>query len=155
MTKIRFLFRLSLLSILIGATSCLLASTAMAEEYVSVVKDGVNIRSGPDTTKEILWTVFKGFPLQVTDQQGNWSKVVDYEGDTGWIASSLLAKEKTLIVKVETANLRVGAGIDYELVASAKHGVVFKPLETEGDWVKVKHADGTTGWVASRLLWPN
>ncbi|MBU2538302.1 MAG: SH3 domain-containing protein, partial [Proteobacteria bacterium] len=124
--------RLSLFSLLISVALFLFASTAIADEYVSVAKDGVNIRSGPDTTKEILWTVFKGFPLQVTSTQGNWSQIVDFEGDKGWIASSLLSKQKTLIVKVETANLRVGAGTDYEIVASVKQGVVFKPLTTEG-----------------------
>lgn len=147
--------RLSLFSLLISVALFLFASTAIADEYVSVAKDGINIRSGPDTTNEILWTVFKGFPLQVTSTQGNWSQIVDFEGDKGWIASSLLSKQKTLIVKVETANLRVGAGTDYEIVASVKQGVVFKSLTTEGDWVKVQHADGTTGWIASRLLWPN
>ena len=155
MTKIRPLFRASLFSALAGAALLLLAATATAAEYVSVIKDGVNIRSGPETTKEILWTVFKGFPLQVTSTQGTWAKVVDFEGDTGWIATSLVAKEKTVIVKSETANLRVGAGKDYEIVAAAKRGVVFKPLTTEGDWIKVKHADGTTGWILGKLLWPN
>ena len=155
MTKIRPLFRSSLCSALAGAALLLLASTATAAEYVSVIKDGVNIRSGPETTKEILWTVFKDFPLQVTSTQGSWAKVVDFEGDTGWIATSLVAKEKTVIVKSETANLRVGAGKDYEIVAAAKRGVVFKPLTTEGDWIKVKHADGTTGWIFGKLLWPN
>ncbi|MBU1404542.1 MAG: SH3 domain-containing protein [Proteobacteria bacterium] len=155
MTKIRPLFRSSLFSALAGTALLLLASTATAAEYVSVIKDGVNIRSGPETTKEILWTVFKGFPLQVTSTQGTWAKVVDFEGDTGWIATSLIAKEKTVIVKSETANLRVGAGKDYEIVAAAKRGVVFKPLTTEGDWIKVKHADGTTGWILGKLLWPN
>ncbi|MHB1380215.1 MAG: SH3 domain-containing protein, partial [Desulfurivibrionaceae bacterium] len=115
MTKIRPLFRSSLCSALAGAALLLLASTATAAEYVSVIKDGVNIRSGPETTKEILWTVFKDFPLQVTSTQGSWAKVVDFEGDTGWIATSLVAKEKTVIVKSETANLRVGAGKDYEI----------------------------------------
>ncbi|MHB1185646.1 MAG: SH3 domain-containing protein [Desulfobulbia bacterium] len=155
MTKNRPLFRSSLFSALAGAALLLLASTATAAEYVSVIKDGVNIRSGPEATKEILWTVFKGFPLQVTSTQGTWAKVVDFEGDTGWIATSLVAKEKTVIVKSETANLRVGAGKDYEIVAAAKRGVVFKPLTTEGDWIKVKHADGTTGWIFGKLLWPN
>ena len=140
---------------LIGAMFFLLASTATAEEYVSVLKNGANIRSGPDAKKEILWTVFKGFPLQVKERQGKWAQVVDFEGDKGWIFTDLLAKEKTVIVKAATANLRVGAGKDYEIAAEVKHGVVFKPLETEGDWVKVKHADGTSGWILGRLLWPN
>jgi len=147
--------RTALFFTLIGAMLFLLASTATAEEYASVLKNGANIRSGPDTKKEILWTVFKGFPLQVKDRQGKWAHVVDFEGDKGWISTDLLTKEKTVIVKAATANLRVGAGKDYEIAAEVKHGVVFKPLETEGDWVKVKHADGTSGWILGRLLWPN
>jgi SH3-like domain-containing protein len=155
MSKTSSFSRPALFFTLIGAMLFLLASTATAEEYVSVLKNGVNIRSGPDTNKEILWTVFKGFPLQVKERQGKWAQVVDFEGDKGWIFTDLLAKEKTVIVKVTTANLRVGAGKDYEIAAEVKHGVVFKPLETEGDWVKVKHTDGTSGWILGRLLWPN
>ncbi len=130
-------------------------ATVTTAGYASVLKNGANIRSGPDTKKEILWTVFKGFPLQITSHQGKWAQVVDFDGDKGWITTDLLAKEKTVIVKAATANLRVGAGKDYEIVAEVKHGVVFKPLSTEGDWVKVKHADGATGWILSKLLWPN
>lgn len=129
--------------------------TASSADHVSVLKNGANIRSGPETSKEILWTVFKGFPLQVTERKGKWAHVVDFEGDKGWITTDLLAKEKTVIVKAATANLRVGAGKDYEITAEVKHGVVFKTLATEGDWIKVKHADGTTGWILSKLLWPN
>ncbi len=122
---------------------------------VSVLKDGANIHSGPDAKKEILWKVFKGYPLQVISRQGKWAQVVDFDGDKGWITNDLLAKGKTVIVKATTANLRAGAGKDYETVAEVKHGVVFKPLNTEGDWIKVKHADGTTGWMLNKLLWPN
>jgi SH3-like domain-containing protein len=130
-------------------------ASAGETQHVSVLKNGANIRSGPEANKEILWTVFKGFPLQVTERKGKWAHVVDFDGDKGWITTDLLAKEKTVIVKANTANLRVGAGKDYEISAEVKHGVVFKTLATEGEWVKVKHADGTTGWILGKLLWPN
>lgn len=155
MIKTSSLTRPSLFFLLAGAALFLLASTATAAEYVSVLKNEVNVRSGPNTKTEVLWTLFKGFPLQVIARKGKWTQVVDFEGDKGWIASSLLAKEKTVIVKVDSANLRGGAGTDHETVADVKHGVVFKLLTTKGDWVKVKHADGTTGWIFSKLLWPN
>lgn len=130
------------------------SSAAFAEEYLSVSKDGVNIRSGPGTDQEILWEVFKGFPLQVLKRDDKWVQVKDFEGDTGWIYASLLSKEQTVIVKVDTANMRVGASKDYEILASVKYGVVFTPIEKEGDWVKVKHDDGTSGWIYIKLLWP-
>jgi SH3-like domain-containing protein len=124
-------------------------------EYVSVKKDGVNIRSGPDTNKEILWEVFKDFPLQIIKRKGKWAQTKDFEGDTGWIYSPLLKKKKTSIVKVEVANMRVGPGKNYELVATVKYGVVFSPTDTEGEWIKVSHEDGTSGWIFKKLIWPN
>ena len=131
-----------------------LAPAAKAGQFVSVKKDGVNVRSGPNTTAEILWEVFKGFPLEVLDKRGDWSHTVDFEGDKGWIYSPLLSSADTVIVKVNTANMRIGPGSNYEIVATVKYGVVFKPIGKDGDWIKVKHADGTTGWIHKDLLWP-
>ncbi|MGV1099611.1 SH3 domain-containing protein [Thiovibrio sp. JS02] len=144
-----------ILSCLAGAILFLAAPPAFAAEYVSVLKDGVNVRSGPDTNKEVLWELFKGFPLQVVSRKGKWAQVVDFEGDKGWVFAPLLAKEKTLVVKSDTVNMRVGPGLNYEIVATVKYGVVFTPLEKDGEWVKVQHEDGTSGWISAKLLWPN
>lgn len=137
------------------AVVMLLAAPAAAAEYASVSKDGVNIRSGPATDKEILWELFKGFPLQILERKGQWVQIVDFEGDKGWIYTPLLSKEKTVIVRADSGNLRVGPGTNYEIAASVKYGVVFKPLERRGEWVKVQHADGTSGWMHDKLLWPD
>ena len=135
-------------------TACFAVST-FAAEFVSVKKDGVNIRSGPGTEQEVLWEVFKDFPLQVLKRKAKWAQVSDFEGDKGWIYSQLLSQQKTVIVKVKTANMRIGPGKNYEIVATVKYGVVFKPEEKEGEWLKVVHADGTSGWIYNTLLWPS
>lgn len=140
--------------LLLLAALLFLATAAQAAEYASIEKDGVNIRSGPGTEKEILWEVFKGFPVEVLQRQDKWAQIADFEGDKGWIYAPLLAKSKTVIVRRDNINLRVGPGTNYEVVATVKYGVVFTPLEREGDWVKVKHADGTTGWLHDSLFWP-
>lgn len=155
MTRTHSLLRHLGLTFFLCAFCLVSAGAAVSAEYGSVAKDGVNLRSGPDTNKEILWEVFKGFPLQVLDRQGQWAQVVDFEGDKGWIYAPLLAKQKTVIVKVKTANMRGGPGTNYEMVATVKYGVVFQPLEKDGEWVKVRHEDGTTGWIFEKLLWPN
>jgi SH3-like domain-containing protein len=123
-------------------------------EYLTVVKDGVNIRSGPSTRKEILWEVFKGFPLKVVEKKGGWSQVMDFEGDKGWIYSPLLSREKRVIVKSNTVNMRKGPGLNYDVVATVKYGVVLKPVGSEREWIKVIHSGGTTGWIHKPLIWP-
>ncbi|MDH4321886.1 MAG: SH3 domain-containing protein [Desulfobulbaceae bacterium] len=131
-----------------------IALSAGAAEYVIAGKDGVNIRSAPNTKAEVLWEVFKNFPLQVLKREGQWTQTVDFEGDKGWVYDPLLSKEKMVIVKVDAANMRIGAGTNYEIVATVKYGVVFKPLEKDGEWIKVQHKDGTTGWLHQTLIWP-
>jgi len=130
------------------------ALSAGAAEYVCINKDGVNIRSGPSTKDEILWEVFKDFPLEVIQRQGQWVQTVDFEGDKGWAFSPLLDNRKMVIVKVNAANMRIGAGTNYEIIATVKYGVVFKPLAEKEDWIQVQHQDGTTGWLYKKLVWP-
>lgn len=131
------------------------ASFAVSAEYVSVVKDGVNMRSGPSTNDEIIWEVFKNFPLKVVSKKGKWLKTKDFEGDSGWIYAPLTRKKKTVIVKVKKANIRVGPGKNYEVTATALYGVVFSPGKKSGEWQQVSHSDGKTkGWIYQTLLWP-
>jgi len=137
------------LPLILGVTPCL------AGDYVSVTKDGANIRSAPDAKKELLWEVFKDFPLQVTKRQKEWVEVKDFEGDQGWIYANLVSsKEKRVIVKANTANLRSEPSKESKSVATVKYGVVFTPLEKKGEWLKVKHEDGTSGWISNSLVWP-
>ncbi len=97
--------------------------SAYAQEYASVIKDGVNIRSGPSTKNEVLWEVFKGFPVEILKREGDWAQIKDFENDKGWIYSSLLSSKKTVIVKGETVNLRSGPGKDNKIIATVKKGV--------------------------------
>ncbi|OGQ97200.1 MAG: hypothetical protein A2521_15565 [Deltaproteobacteria bacterium RIFOXYD12_FULL_57_12] len=142
----------ALLAIFFLVTSNTLASAA---EYVSVKNDGANIRSAPNTKGAVLWEVFKGFPLKIVNRKDDWAEVVDFEGDKGWIFASLLDKKKTVIIKVDSANMRSGPNTDASVVATVKKGVVFTPLEKKGAWVKVSYKDDITGWMHNTLIWPS
>ncbi|MFH7325019.1 SH3 domain-containing protein [Desulfurivibrio sp. C05AmB] len=141
---------------LIVLTSLLLLSlpATAAAEYVSIQRDKVNIRSGPSTDHAIVWEVFRGFPLQILERRGEWARVSDFENDQGWIYIPLVSNTKTLIVRVNTANMRGGPGTNHEVIASVRYGVIFEPLERRGDWIRVRHSDGATGWISASLLWP-
>jgi len=131
-----------------------ISAACLAGEYVSVKKDGVNIRSGPNTTSKVIWQVFESFPLEVLKRDGKWAYIVDFEGDKGWIYETLISSKKTVIVNVETANMRAGASTDDQVIATVKKGVVFEPLEMKGDWMKVRYKNEITGWMHNSLMWP-
>lgn len=150
--------------IMIGVVSFVLMASLLSttpcragekEEFASVKKDGVNIRSGPNTKNAVLWEVFKGFPVRVIERKNDWAHTVDFEDDEGWVYSSLLEDTKTVIVKVDTANMRSGPGKDYDVIATAKKGVIFTPIDEKGGWLKLSYKDNITGWIYNDLLWPN
>lgn len=128
-------------------------SSAQAFTMVSVNADNVNMRSGPDDKYAVLWELGSGFPLKVLDKQGNWVKVEDFEGDSGWIYKTLVDHEPHLIVKRRRVNMRSGPGESYRVVGQANYGVVFKTLEVKEGWAKVKHENGLVGWISRSLLW--
>ena len=53
-------------------------------------KDQCNIRSGPGTKNEILFTVEKGIPFKVIKRKGKWLHIEHADGDKGWIYRSLV-----------------------------------------------------------------
>lgn len=142
---------------LVLAGSLILTSsvTVFAAGFVSIIKDGVNVRTGPGTDSPVYMELFKGYPLKVVEKKGDWIKVQDFEKDTGWVYSSLVDSSKTVIVSAQSkANMRSGPGTNNPIVASIERGVVLSLLERKDKWVKVKHESGTQGWIYAPLVWP-
>jgi len=135
------------------ALALLSATHSFAAEYVSVVKDDVNLRSGPTTQSQVLYKLPAGYPLKVLARKGKWLKVIDFENEKGWIYSTLVNSTPHVIVKVTECNARKGPGTNYEKVGTLAREVILKKIGRKGDWIKVSHPQ-LTGWVYSKLVWP-
>jgi SH3-like domain-containing protein len=126
--------------------------TASAER-LSVAVNKANVRSGPGKNYEVLWSVGKYFPVDIIKTSGDWREIRDYEGDVGWIHHSLLKEIPSVIVKGSLVNVREGPGKDTKVLFQAESGVCFKVEEKKDKWLRVKHADGDTGWIHESLVW--
>lgn len=129
------------------------AAVASARDMVSVGGSTVNMRDAPGQKSNVLWELGRGYPLQVTERRGGWLKVKDFEGDVGWVARSLTARQPHHIVKSKAANLRSGPGTQYKVLGKANYGDLLKTLEKRADWVRVQRDSGEKGWVSRRLVW--
>jgi SH3-like domain-containing protein len=124
-------------------------------QTVSVKKDNVNVRTGPGTEFPVTMELFKGYPLKVLENKGDWLKIDDFENDKGWIFSALVEPGTTVIVNgKKSVNMRSKPSTSASIVASVDRGVVLTKVATKGKWVQVKHSQGTVGWIYSPLLWP-
>ena len=131
----------------------LAAGAAGAASVVSIKGKTVNMRAAPSQRAEVMWQLGSGYPLKVTGRKGSWLRVVDFEGDRGWVASRLTSTTPHAIVKAQRANLRSGPGTGYRKLGQAVYGDVMRVLDKQPSWVKVKADDGRRGWMARSLLW--
>ncbi|WP_163336706.1 SH3 domain-containing protein [Desulfopila sp. IMCC35008] len=148
--------RSALRSIIVaGSLGVYMAVPAYAAEYVSVNKDNVNVRTGPSTKNPVYMELFAGYPLKVTQRSGEWAKISDFEGDSGWIHNSLIGKNDTVIINAkESVNMRSGPSTTSPVVADVERGVIMKKIGEKGKWLQVRHSGGTVGWIYKPLLWP-
>jgi SH3-like domain-containing protein len=133
----------------------LLPGLALSAQNVSVKTDGVNVRTGPGTGFPVYMELFRGYPLKVLGKKGDWLKISDFENDSGWIYSSLVSPGSTVIVNgKKSINMRAKPNTSASIIATVDRGVVLTKLSTQGKWTKVKHSQGTIGWIYTPLLWP-
>ena len=134
-----------------------LSFSAFAGSAVSLSGDNVNIRTGPSKNKPVYMQLSKGYPLKVVKRQGDWVKVIDYEGDSGWVDASYIEKGYTYIVNAKKKiNMRSRPTKNSDRIAEVYRGVILTKLSLSksGKWAKVKSEDGVVGWIYKPLLWP-
>ncbi len=130
----------------------LTGSFAMAER-LSVSSKIANIRSGPGTGYEILWKVESYYPISVLKKSGSWINFRDFEGDEGWIHTSLVQKKPTIITVKNKCNVRTGPGMSHEIIFTVEKGIPFLIVNRQKSWIQIKHADGDRGWIHKSLVW--
>ena len=68
--------------------------------FVTTKSDESNLRVGGNLDYPILLTYkVKNFPLQIIDEYEIWRKIIDIDGNQGWIHKSLLTGNRYGIVK--------------------------------------------------------
>lgn len=147
-------YRLACIFATVG-TIALSTTFAAAADYVCVIKDGVNVRTGPETSSPVYMELFTGYPLKILEEKNGWYRVQDYEKDSGWIYAPLTKECTSVIVNVaSSANMRSGPATSNRVVAVLERGVVLDLVERQGKWARVRHESGVDGWVYAPLIWP-
>jgi len=141
------------LVILLLAT-CAMANSATAAEFKNIGAGPVIMYDAPSVRGQKLFIAPHGMPVEVVINYGAWSRVRDVAGDLSWIESRQLADRKNIVVRNLSAKVRQNADESAEVVFTADKGVLLEVVDTViPGWVKVKHADGTGGFVRAGDVW--
>lgn len=121
--------------------------------YVSLKGSEGNARRGPSLSHRIDW-VFRhaGMPLQVIAEYGHWRRVIDQDGQGGWVHYSLLSGVRTVVVIQDMADLLARPQDGAAVIARAESGSVLRLGECRPEWCRVS-GGGESGWVVKRTVW--
>jgi SH3-like domain-containing protein len=121
--------------------------------YVSLKAKEANVRRGPSLTHRIDW-VFqrRDMPLQVVAEYGHWRRVIDRDGQGGWVHYTMLSGVRTVIVDQDRLALRVKPTDTAAERAELELNVIARLGPCEADWCELT-AGGYTGWAHKSVLW--
>jgi SH3-like domain-containing protein len=124
-------------------------------QIVSVNANQAALRSGPSTSFKTLWKLCLYWPVKILQKEGDWYKVADFEGDTGWLHRSLIANIATLVCTAKQADVRKLPESNAPLAWKAEKGYAIKVLSKKGTWYEVEDEEGDRGWIHNSSVWGN
>lgn len=121
--------------------------------FVSLAGESINVRSGPSKSYPIRWVYTRlGLPVKIVEEFDAWRKIVDHEGDEGWIHGSLLSKRRTVVVTAELLELRRTPDPGARVLLKAERGVIGRLLDCDARWCFLDIA-GRRGWAERSAIW--
>jgi len=131
-----------------------LACPATAGEFRSIAENGTPMYDAPSVRAKKLFVASRLYPVEVVISIDSWVKVRDQAGDLVWVEKKTLSDKRTVIVTASVADVRQAANDQAALVFQAQQGVALDVAESPaGGWVRVRHADGQSGYAKINQLW--
>ncbi|ADO41436.1 SH3 domain-containing protein [Ketogulonicigenium vulgare] len=121
--------------------------------YVSLRSNEVNVRRGPASSQRVDWVFHRaGLPVQITGEYEHWRRIIDRDGEGGWVHYALLSGNRTVIVQAELLPVLAQPEANAPVIAQFENGVIADLDECRPDWCRIG-AGGYRGWVMKSALW--
>jgi uncharacterized protein YgiM (DUF1202 family) len=91
--------------------------------------------------------------IQAAAPSGSSEPAAPVSGKTPEATASVTPSAKLMVVTAKSLNMRSRPDARSELVGSYPRGALVEPVETSGNWVRVRTvADDSTGWMYAAYL---
>ncbi|WP_435090299.1 SH3 domain-containing protein [Candidatus Pelagibacter bacterium nBUS_30] len=127
-------------------------SNGVAETFLSLKKNKVNVRYGPSFDSDIKFVYNKiNLPVKLIDKKENFRRIIDLKNNGGWIHVSQLKKINSVIA-INDKILFKKPNSFAKPIAQIKKGRLLMLQKCEDDWCKVK-SDNFDGWIKTNNTW--
>lgn len=134
----------------------LAAAQAAAADFRSVQDNAAVLYDAPSRASTPLYVVQRLYPLEVIVNLEAWVKVRDHTGALTWIEKKSLSERRTVLVTAASAEARARPEPGAPLAFTATQNVALELVEVApGGWLRVRHADGASGFMRTNQVWGN
>ena len=131
----------------------LLISSSFAEEtFLSLKKNKVNVRYGPNFNSDVKYVYKKiNLPIKQIDKKENFRRIIDLKNNSGWIHISQLKKSNSIIAINDKILFKKPTSYA-KPIAQIKKGRLLILQKCEKKWCKIK-SDSFEGWIKTNNVW--
>jgi SH3-like domain-containing protein len=121
--------------------------------YVSQRSDKAYLREGPSYAHKVLWIYrHRFYPFAVIAEFDVWRRVQAPDGTIGWMASSMLSDQRTVLVTGKgrvPINAKADGG---KVVGLADPGAIAGLRACTRETCRI-HGESVDGWIAKGRIW--
>jgi hypothetical protein len=136
------------------ATSLAVPNNFPVPRFVTIKFNEVNARTGPENDCPIEWVfVKKNEPVEVIAEFGQWRKIRDIKGEGGWVHSTVIAGNRSVVVVSKNPTLLLSSPGKYEnAVAKLLPEIRCSLNKCQKEWCQIT-CNSYKGWVSRKVLW--
>ncbi|WP_281407144.1 MULTISPECIES: SH3 domain-containing protein [unclassified Mesorhizobium] len=116
----------------------------------------MNMRVGPGTQYDVEWVYVRPrIPLEIYQEYGNWRRVRDWQGTSGWVFGPLLSGRRTAVTapwSKDKIALRRKPSVSSLVTAWLAPEVIVELVRCDGQWCRVA-VNSLAGFVRQTRLW--
>ena len=130
----------------------LISTNALAETFLSLKKNKVNVRYGPSFESDIKYVYKKiNFPVKQIDKKENFRRIIDLKNNSGWIHISQLKKNNSVITTDNKILFKKPTAFA-KPIAQIQKGRLLIVDKCQKNWCKI-NSDDFQGWIKTTNIW--
>ena len=137
-----------------GIAALTIAAASHASDFRTVSENAAVMYDAPSRASTPVFVASRFYPVEVIVNLDAWVKVRDHTGALSWIERKALSERRMVIVTAPAIEVRARAEDAAPSAFQATQNVALELVEiAPGGWVRVRHADGTGGFVKASQVW--
>ena len=130
----------------------LISTNVLAETFLSLKKNKVNVRYGPSFESDIKYVYKKiNFPVKQIDKKENFRRIIDLKNNSGWIHISQLKKNNSVITTDNKILFKKPTAFA-KPIAQIQKGRLLIVDKCQKNWCKI-NSDDFQGWIKTTNIW--